>query len=156
MTSQWTPQRLESPETPMFVQPYVQASIKNRSSASLALCDGNPPVTGRFLSPQRPSNAENVFMSLRHHGCIHTFGWTNHGRMIYIWLDESWVYYIHLAGRIMGVLHTLGWTNHGCITYIWLDQSWVYYIHLAGRICEDLDDVGCHGLFIHFTNKHSG
>ena len=37
---------------------------KHRRSALLALCEGNPPVTGGFTS-QRSSNAENVFISLR-------------------------------------------------------------------------------------------
>ena len=37
---------------------------KHRRSALLALCEGYPPVTGRFRS-ERSCNAENVFISLR-------------------------------------------------------------------------------------------
>ena len=38
----------------------------HQSSASLALCEENPPVTGRFPS-QRASNAGNSSISWRHH-----------------------------------------------------------------------------------------
>ena len=41
---------------------------KHQSSASLALCAGNSPVTGEFPT-QRASNAENVSIWWRHHGC---------------------------------------------------------------------------------------
>ena len=40
---------------------------KHQSSALLALCEGNPPVTGGFPS-QRVSNAENVSFWWRHRG----------------------------------------------------------------------------------------
>ena len=39
---------------------------KHQSSASLALCAGNSPVTGEFPA-QRASNAENVSIWWRHH-----------------------------------------------------------------------------------------
>ena len=48
-------QLLKSPVSPKFVQPYIQR--KYQSSASLALCEGNPLVTGGFRS-QRTSNSE--------------------------------------------------------------------------------------------------
>ena len=35
-----------------------------------SLCEGNPPVTGGYLS-QRASNAENISIWWRHHGCIY-------------------------------------------------------------------------------------
>ena len=39
---------------------------KNFKDALLALCEGNLPVTGGFPS-ERASNAENIFISWRHH-----------------------------------------------------------------------------------------
>ena len=39
---------------------------QHRSSASLAFCEGNSPVTGEFPA-QRTSNAEKVFIWWRHH-----------------------------------------------------------------------------------------
>ena len=39
---------------------------KHQSSISLALCGGNPPMTGGFLS-QRASNVESVSISWCHH-----------------------------------------------------------------------------------------
>ena len=39
---------------------------KHQSSASLALCVGNSPVTGEFPT-QRASNAENISICWRHH-----------------------------------------------------------------------------------------
>ena len=39
---------------------------KNFKDALLALCEGNPPVTGGFPS-ERASNAESIFISWRHH-----------------------------------------------------------------------------------------
>ena len=50
----------------MFFQPYVQTYIKESINAQLALCEGNPTVTGGFPS-QRASNAENISISWRHH-----------------------------------------------------------------------------------------
>ena len=40
---------------------------KHQSSASLDVCDGNPPLTGGFPS-QRASDAENISMAWRDHG----------------------------------------------------------------------------------------
>ena len=44
----------------------LQWQIKHKSSALLALCEGNPPVTGGFPS-QRASNIDRMFMSWHHH-----------------------------------------------------------------------------------------
>ena len=43
----WASQRLRSTATQPFVQHFVKGSnnVKDRSSASLAFCEGNPPVT---------------------------------------------------------------------------------------------------------------
>ena len=51
---------LESPATPLLVQQLVQVSNKeNIASALLSLCEGNPPVTGRFHSLM-DSDSESV------------------------------------------------------------------------------------------------
>ena len=42
------------------------SKIEHQSFTSLALCEGNPPVTGGFPS-QRASNVERISMSWRHH-----------------------------------------------------------------------------------------
>ena len=42
---------------------------KYQSSASLAFCDGNSPVTGEFPA-QMASNAENVYIWRRHHALV--------------------------------------------------------------------------------------
>ena len=48
---------------------FVQAeNIEHQRSALLPLCEGNPPVTGGFLS-HRDNNAENVSIWWRHNHC---------------------------------------------------------------------------------------
>ena len=50
----------------MFIQQFRITPKKNQRSILLALCEGNPPVTGGFPS-QWTSNAESVSISLRYH-----------------------------------------------------------------------------------------
>ena len=47
--------------------PVCSDQRKYQSSALLALCEGNSPVTGEFPS-QKASNAENLSVWWRHHG----------------------------------------------------------------------------------------
>ena len=59
--------RLKSPATRFFTQPFIQAQIKETSKLRVtALCEGNSPVTGEFLT-QSASNAENVSIWWRYH-----------------------------------------------------------------------------------------
>ena len=63
----WTRWRLKSPASRLFVQPFVQAQIKENIKAPRHwLCEENPPVTIGFPS-QRDSNAENISIWWRHH-----------------------------------------------------------------------------------------
>ena len=55
-------------------------SKKHQRSALLALCEGNPPVTGGFPS-QRASNAESVSILWRHHA---TVGWCRQLKIILV------------------------------------------------------------------------
>ena len=67
---------------------------KNQSTALLALCEGNPPVTDGFLS-QRASNGESISVSWLHqYNCRFMMGHrrrTQHCclRDVEIWLDPS-------------------------------------------------------------------
>ena len=52
---------------PLFIQPFIQAHIKNPSKLYVTgLCDGNSPVNAEFPA-QRASNTENVSIWRRHH-----------------------------------------------------------------------------------------
>ena len=65
----WTSQHHKPGMTWLFVQQHIQAKNKGKTQSLilLALCEGNPPVTGRFLS-QRASNVEkHCHMSYHHH-----------------------------------------------------------------------------------------
>ena len=62
----WASQRLRSSATRMFIQQFRITLKKNQRSTLLALCEGNPPVTGGFPS-QWTSNAESVSISSRYH-----------------------------------------------------------------------------------------
>ena len=53
---------IKSPATWLF----AWRQRKHQMSASLGLCEGNPPVTGAFPS-KKASDAESVSMPLRHH-----------------------------------------------------------------------------------------
>ena len=65
--SSWAWWRFKSPASPFFAQQLVQAQIKENSKVRVTgLCEGNPPVTGRFVS-QRACNAENISIWWRHH-----------------------------------------------------------------------------------------
>ena len=70
----WSPWRLRSPTTRLFVQKLVQASNKKTCFYLLALCEGNPPVYSRHKGP---------VMSWRYHmvGMAHSLqvGWTSVG-----------------------------------------------------------------------------
>ena len=58
----WTLWRLQTTVTPAFVQAHIKENLKRRVTG---LCEGNPPMTGGFLT-QTASNAESVSIS-RHH-----------------------------------------------------------------------------------------
>ena len=69
ITSQWARWRLKSPASPLFIQLFIQAQIKENIKAQRhwPLCAVNSPVTGEFPA-QRASNAENISIWWRHHG----------------------------------------------------------------------------------------
>ena len=59
--------RLNSPASPLFTQPFIQAQMKENIKLRVTgLCDENSPVTGEFPA-QRASNAENASIWWRHH-----------------------------------------------------------------------------------------
>ena len=59
----WASWYLESLATQLYAQQLVEANIKETPKPLLlALCEGNPPVTGGFPS-KRANNTESVFMS---------------------------------------------------------------------------------------------
>ena len=62
MTSWWARQRLKSPASRLFTQPFIQTQIKENIKAPRhwPLC-GNSPVTGEFPA-QMVSNVSNVIM----------------------------------------------------------------------------------------------
>ena len=61
---------LASPITSVsIVCPIVCSGADQRKHQSSDLCEGNPPVTGRFLS-QRANNAENFSIWWHHHVCL--------------------------------------------------------------------------------------
>ena len=67
----WTSERLESPSTPLFVQPLIRCTSKETIKLRVASPlwgshRGNSPVTTSFHS-RKASNAKNVSMSWRHH-----------------------------------------------------------------------------------------
>ena len=55
--------------------------IKHQSSASLAFCAGNSPVTGEFPA-QNASNAENVSIWWRHHELMHWYNMTGNKKLM--------------------------------------------------------------------------
>ena len=58
---------LQSPTSPLFTQPFIQAHIKESIKAPRHWTfEGNSPVTGEFPA-QMTSNAENASIWLRHH-----------------------------------------------------------------------------------------
>ena len=60
VTSLWARWRLKSPASWLFIQPFIQAQIKENIKLRVTgLCEGNSPVTGEFPA-QRTSNPENV------------------------------------------------------------------------------------------------
>ena len=66
VTSWWARWRLRSPASRLFIQPFIQAQIKENIKAPRhwSLCG---EFTGEFPA-QRASNAENVSIWWRHHG----------------------------------------------------------------------------------------
>ena len=68
VTSKWARWRLKSPASRLFIQPFIQAQIKEKKSKLrvTGLCAGNSPVTGEFPA-QMASNAENASIWWRHH-----------------------------------------------------------------------------------------
>ena len=76
----WARWRLESPASPLFTQPFIQAKIKENIKLRVTgLCAGNSAVTGEFPS-QMASNAENVSIWWRHHGKNVSIWWRHHGK----------------------------------------------------------------------------
>ena len=70
VTSQWPPWRLKSPALDCLLNCLFEiASKKTAKPAFLALCEGNPPVTGGFPW-QRANNAENVPIAWRRHDLV--------------------------------------------------------------------------------------
>ena len=63
MTSQWAPWRLKRRRLHCLPSRLFRCTSKPRVPG---LCEGNPLVTGGFPS-KKASNAENVFICLRHH-----------------------------------------------------------------------------------------
>ena len=61
------------PASRLFTQPFIQGADKKKTSKLrvTGLCEGNSPVTGE-LPAQGASNAENVSIWWRHHGCFNT------------------------------------------------------------------------------------
>ena len=58
VTSWWARWRFKSPASRLFIQPVIQAQIKENIKALRHwLCEGNSPVTGEFPA-QRASNAK--------------------------------------------------------------------------------------------------
>ena len=68
VTSEWARQRLKSPVSRLFTQPFIQTQIKENIKAPRhwPWC-GEFTGTGEFPA-QRASNAENVSIWWRHHG----------------------------------------------------------------------------------------
>ena len=77
--------RLRSPKIWMFVQQLVYTNDKEYPSL-LVLCEGNPPLTGRFPS-QRASNTEAVSISWRHHAQEYRRLWSEW--VTVIWLSRA-------------------------------------------------------------------
>ena len=68
----WASWRLKPQAIRQFIQQFAQDFIKeNFKAVLLALCEGNPPVTGGFPS-QRTCDAEEVSISWRHHVEVRT------------------------------------------------------------------------------------
>ena len=68
MTSQWAWWRLRSPASRLFTQPFIRADQrKHKAPRHWPLC-GDFTGTGEFPA-QKGSNAENVSIWWRHHGC---------------------------------------------------------------------------------------
>ena len=66
MTSLWAWQRLKSPASRLFTQPFIQTQIKeNIKAPHTGLCAGNSPGTGEFPA-QIASNTKNVSIWWRH------------------------------------------------------------------------------------------
>ena len=63
VTSPWPPKAFQIHR--LFFDALRLTSKKSSKPALLVLCEGNPPVTGGFIS-QRASNTENVSISCRH------------------------------------------------------------------------------------------
>ena len=78
VTSQWERRRLRSLASRMFVQPFVQAQIKeNDKPCVTGLFNRNPPVTDGFPS-QRATKAENVSIWWCHHAALLLTCWWDH------------------------------------------------------------------------------
>ena len=90
---------------------------KHQSSTSLALCEGNSPVTGEFPA-QRASSAENGSIWWRHHG-LHNLG-------------EDCKCYIIAGRQSATVPHTIGHILAICtLIYIYIPSSLWYKMHLS-------------------------
>ena len=78
VTSQWFRYRLKSPASRLFTQSFIQTQIKKTSKLRVTgLCAGNSPGTGEFPA-QMASNAQNVSIRWRHHGCGRSVGIATH------------------------------------------------------------------------------
>ena len=126
----WAPWRLRSPATRVFVQHFVRADItENQRFLLLALCEGNPPVTGWFPS-QRTSNAESASIFWRHH--VKVFSCDQAA----LWMVQSVRPSVRLSVRPSVRLS---------VTPFWLCSHHPIIMKFSGVITSDKSDVHAKG-----------
>ena len=123
---------------------------KHERSASLTLCEGNPPVIGGFPS-QRASNTESIFMLWQHHAaqygsgnCYLCYSWYSkcHKKLkITCW--PFWIWSMHLK------LWIAKETEESMSNFTFMVVSVHGLAPSGGRTCIDtvMTKLGC-GIFI--------
>ena len=85
VTSWWARWYLKSPASRLFTQPFIFRCRSKKTSKLrvTGLCEGNSPVTGKFLS-QRASNARSISIWWRHHGPSSRLTWNVNTCIFYL------------------------------------------------------------------------
>ena len=94
---------------------------KHQSSALLALCEGNPPVTGGFPT-QRASNAENVSIWWRHHEL---------GFIFYLLPQVAWEQYQPMRKYVIRICNVRSYWLKAYSHDLIKNGPWSFTIHIT-------------------------